>query len=343
MILGFRDNYWELSDAGFKVNIPTCSQIEKIKNKHNNDQKLTESEKSSNDDYATDPENDDNVTYKCPKKKKKKESITSLTPTQAGATRLVTKVIFFITVKNNQITSFSYFKVRFIIEKQNSILKNKKSLDNIRNSQAGHILIDYRICCAMYNFTMKPCIPDGKASKEIAERILKRSYKKENKLESFLMMKFTDSILTHDINEIDDFPQLTLKQLKNRITFSSFKIRLCLSYLNHLIYYGKIYILSEKQKERYLNHEKAKSETKETKILAVLLPSRHSHSKKPKPLRVKESGKRTYNKAPKDPNDPRTLYLYYKVFIQYYPLLEKETDKDGNKSKKPYSLIKRQY
>jgi hypothetical protein len=116
----------------------------------------------------------------------------------------------------------------------------------------------------MFNFTLKPCIPDGKASKEIAERILKISYKKENKLESFLMMKFTYSILTHDINEINDFPQLTLKQLKNRITFSSFKLRLCLRYMNHLIYYGKINILSEKQKEMYLNHEKAKSEAKET-------------------------------------------------------------------------------
>ncbi len=172
------------------------------------------------------------------------------------------------------------FKVRFIIEKQNSILKNKKSLDNIRNSQAGHILIDFRICCDMFNFSMKPCIPDGKASKVIAERILKRSYRKENKLESFLMMKFIFSILTHDINEINDFFQLTLKQLKNQITFSSFKLRLCLRYMNHLIYYCKIYILSEEQKEMYLNHEKAKSEAKETKILAVLIPSRHSHSKK---------------------------------------------------------------
>jgi hypothetical protein len=63
MILGFRD-YWELSDAGLKVNIPTCSQIEKIKNKHINDQKLTESEKSSNVDSATDTENDDNDTSK---------------------------------------------------------------------------------------------------------------------------------------------------------------------------------------------------------------------------------------------------------------------------------------
>jgi hypothetical protein len=63
---------------------------------------------------------------------------------------------------------FVQFKVRFIIEKQNSILKNKKALDNNRNSKAGHILIDYRICCAMSNFSMKLCNPDGEASIEIA-------------------------------------------------------------------------------------------------------------------------------------------------------------------------------
>jgi hypothetical protein len=37
-------------------------------------------------------------------------------------------------------------------------LKNKKALDNIQNSQAGHILVDYCICFAMANFTMVPCI-----------------------------------------------------------------------------------------------------------------------------------------------------------------------------------------
>ncbi len=51
-----------------------------------------------------------------------------------------------------------YIKVRLIIEKHNSLLKNKKALDNIQNSQAGHILVDYCICFAMANFTMVPCI-----------------------------------------------------------------------------------------------------------------------------------------------------------------------------------------
>ncbi len=69
--------------------------------------------------------------------------------------------------------------MRFIIEKQNSILKNKKSLDNIRNSQAGHILIDYKICCAMSNFSMKLCYPDGDDAIEIAD--LKNDFTQKDK------------------------------------------------------------------------------------------------------------------------------------------------------------------
>jgi hypothetical protein len=56
-------------------------------------------------------------------------------------------------------------------------LKNKKALDNISNSQLGHIQMDYRICCAMANFNMVIFIPDGKNSVEIAKRIRKRCLK----------------------------------------------------------------------------------------------------------------------------------------------------------------------
>jgi hypothetical protein len=75
-----------------------------------------------------------------------------LTTTETAETRLVTKV-------------------RFIVAKQNSLLKNKKALDNIRNTEAGHIQIDYRICCAMANYNFVPCIPDGNHTVEIANRI----------------------------------------------------------------------------------------------------------------------------------------------------------------------------
>ncbi|CAF1070135.1 unnamed protein product, partial [Brachionus calyciflorus] len=53
------------------------------------------------------------------------------------------------------------FKCRFIVEKQFGYLKNHKSLDNIRNTQAGHIQVDFRIACAM-NLPNKPKIVRNK-------------------------------------------------------------------------------------------------------------------------------------------------------------------------------------
>ena len=66
--LGFRDNYLELIEDGFKVQIPTCSQLEKL---------------SLN---GTQNKNDEVKMKKTSKKEK------SLTTAQTGATRLVTKV-----------------------------------------------------------------------------------------------------------------------------------------------------------------------------------------------------------------------------------------------------------
>ena len=113
-------------------------------------------------------------------------------------------------------------------------MKNKKALDNIRNTEVGHIAIDYRICCGMWNFTMKPCIPDGSDSTQIAKSIKKRCMKKENKLQSLLDMRFTSTLINEDITTISDFPMLSLKQIRKRITFGSFKLKQCPSYVGQV-------------------------------------------------------------------------------------------------------------
>ena len=237
----------------------------------------------------------------------------SLTTSQTGETRLVTKV-------------------RFIIEKQNSNLKNKKALDNIRNTQAGHILIDYRICCAMINFNMKPCVPDGKDTVEISQRIKQRCSKKQNKLESLLDMKFTSTVSSVQINSITDFPKLTLSQFKKRITLGSYKIRQCQSYIEQIIEHGKAYSLQNKQIEKHVKHPKVKHELNQSKLIAVLTPSRHKRGKKWK-QKNKENNDESNN------NNPKNYNTYYKVFIQYVPspIIESEQ----RKVIKPYHQIKR--
>jgi hypothetical protein len=52
----------------------------------------------------------------------------------------------------------------------------------VRNKEVGHIQIDYRIACAMYNYNHKPVVPDGKHAEEIANKIKKKLNIQNNKL-----------------------------------------------------------------------------------------------------------------------------------------------------------------
>ena len=135
----------------------------------------------------------------------------------------------------------------------------------------------------MLNFNMKPCIPDGKDSEEISRRIKKRCLKKGNKLESLLDMKFTTTVTSDEISTINDFPKLKLNQIKKHITLGSFKIRQSQSYISQIIEHGKVYVLQKKQIEQHVKHIKVLKEMNDTKIISVLIPSRHKRGKKWKP------------------------------------------------------------
>ena len=100
----------------------------------------------------------------------------------------------------------------------NGSLKNFKALDNIRNTQVGHIQIDYRIACAMLNFNHKPCSPDGQHVIKIAKKIKEMSRIKENKLEHLLSRRFnTKKSVGIELAEIDDFPKLKKDEIQNEI------------------------------------------------------------------------------------------------------------------------------
>ncbi|RMZ94264.1 hypothetical protein BpHYR1_017795 [Brachionus plicatilis] len=126
-------------------------------------------------------------------------------------------------------------KCRFIVEKQIGILKNKKALDNIRNSEASHIVIDYRNCCAMINFDFKPSCSDGVNAGKIVKRILKKIEKKQNNLE-FLLGKQLDTkeIVPINFSEIDDFPVLKRKAMQNKFFLGSFQLRQAKNYMSDL-------------------------------------------------------------------------------------------------------------
>ena len=181
----------------------------------------------------------------------------------------------------------------------------------------------------MLNFNMKPCIPDGRDSVQIAKRIKKRCLKKQNKLLSLLEMKFTSTVTSSDINTINDFPKLKLSQIRKRITLGSFKLRQSQSYLEQIILNGQVYFLNKKCIENHVKHPKVLQELNYSKIFAVLIPSRHKRGKK---------WKKHSDLKNDDSVDPKSYNTYYKIFIQYTPIEISEIME--NNHMKPYINIK---
>ena len=121
-----------------------------------------------------------------------------------------------------------------------------KALENVRNSQLGHIFIDYRIACAMLNFTHKPLSPDGEKTKEIAQKMKLKSNIKENKL-LFLLKRQLD---THKIRKTSfnnikqEFPQVDQDEIKREITFGSFHFKQSKSYIKEIINNKEVFLNS---------------------------------------------------------------------------------------------------
>jgi hypothetical protein len=121
-----------------------------------------------------------------------------------------------------------------------------KALDNVRNTEVGHIQIDYRIAAAMLNFTHKPVLPDKNNAKQIANLMKNRCNIKINMLD-FLLNKTvgTKSIPLISNKDVKDFPRFKSKELINNIALGTFQFKLVKSYLKDIINHGYPYGVSK--------------------------------------------------------------------------------------------------
>jgi len=175
-----------------------------------------------------------------------------------------------------------------------------KALNNIRNTSANHIMIDYRNAAAMNNFVHKPAETDGVNAFKIAKRLRKKANNplQINKL-SFLLNKHLGSSLLPlvKLSSITDFPKLKKKEIIEKILLGSYQFRMAKSYVQDLKKDGTAYSISEK----FLQiHSQDIKKDKETKIIAAKLSSRH---------------RRGQEKI----NNIKTFRVMYKIFIEYIP------------------------
>ncbi|CAF1024758.1 unnamed protein product, partial [Brachionus calyciflorus] len=166
----------------------------------------------------------------------------------------------------------------FFVEKQFGYLKNHKSLDNIRNTQARHIQVDFRIACAMSYFAHKPCCPDGENSISISEAMKQKSNLKENSLEFFINKHLnTKDILHMNLSDIVDFPKSKWSILSKEIFLGTYQLKECKSYLSDVIENGICYVISENLKKKCLE-KYFTLEDFDSKIFAFEILSRHKRS-----------------------------------------------------------------
>ena len=94
----------------------------------------------------------------------------------------------------------------------------------------------------MYNFCHVPCEPDGPDSNFISNQIREKTKIIENKMKFFLKMKFgTRFFNLKTFNDVkNEFPRLTLQEIRKYITFGSYQIRLSRSYIGEIIENNKI-------------------------------------------------------------------------------------------------------
>jgi len=162
------------------------------------------------------------------------------------------------------------------------LLKHLKALDNIRNTEVGHIQIDYRNAAAMLNFTHTPVLPDKNNAKQIANLMKIRCRIKINKLD-FLLKKTvgSKSIPLINIADVIDFPHFKSKELMNKIALGTFQLKLVKSYLKDIINHGNPYRVSKNLCSEIKNNKLREDITKnKRKIIAMEILPRHGRSSK---------------------------------------------------------------
>ena len=132
----------------------------------------------------------------------------------------------------------------------------------------------------MLNFCHKPCCPDGNNALKIAQKIRKLTGTTENKL-NFLLKKRLDTkdLERIEIANINDFPRINKRDIRNSIFFGSFQLNQCRSYVGELLNSGIAFNVTTQFVKKITNKDlKLKLTEKMHKIIAVEIASRHKRS-----------------------------------------------------------------
>ena len=184
-----------------------------------------------------------------------------------------------------------------------------KALDKVRNNTLGHIAIDYRIACAMYNFTHQNRIEESDENIENAKNLKNKALNnlEENNNLEFLLSKQLGTVKFPlvNINEIRDFPKLSKNYLIENLLFGTCHIRMSKSYIGDLLDKNlKLYLNSNDiYSDKNLTPELEDKLKNGSKIIAGEIIPRYHRGLKP------QSKQRRENNGPEE--------KIYKCFVHY--------------------------
>jgi len=121
-----------------------------------------------------------------------------------------------------------------------------------------------------------------------------------------------------DLNEIDDFPKLSINIIKEKICFVSYQLKQSKSYMIDIIKQVRAFKV-DKQNVSKINDKNLRDDLliTDSTIIGAEIPSRHKRGK------IKTTGKNHHNIKDK-------FKTVYKVFIHYQPNLNSFRSIKGN-------------
>ena len=125
-------------------------------------------------------------------------------------------------------------------------MKLHEALDYVRNTRLGYLFVEYRIMCAMINFTHKPNLTDKPHTVEVANLIRSRCEAPQfNDLEFLLNKQLgTNLFEPRKLQEITNFVCLKRKQMTRFILAGTFHLRRAKSYLVDLVNQDSAFIVN---------------------------------------------------------------------------------------------------
>ncbi len=234
-------------------------------------------------------------------------------------------------------------KCRFIVEKKIGELKRFHALVKRRNTEVGHLQLDYRIACAMLNYLHKPCNSDEKKNEDaifnenrttkLADRLLKKCQNsKTSILENILSLRLgTAAVPKVKLDDVFDFPKLSKATMVSKLFYGKYYMKQAKSYLADFIKTGWVSRIEDVNLKNHLQYAEAvKSiDFEKTRILGMQMISRHRRAltslrikdiKNPE-KKQREKGNNTITK--KQAGHIKTFKNHYQIFVQYIPNLNR--------------------